>query len=1000
MMKKLLVAAAVLAAAIIPARADYYVKDGNGVLKLFKAGTLAGSVVLPYNSLTDSNGLPFGTASNPVAMRFGTGVFLPDFTNPQHFICDSGCGGGGGGGLSVPYAGPIGANGTPIGFKDATGNLQPMLGDVTNGQWVSVKASVPIAVTGTFWQATQPVSGSVSLTGTLPAFAATPTFNLGTLGGAATAALQSAVQGTVAGGTAATASQLAGGVYNSTPITLSNGQGAAHQLDANGYLRVNVMTGGGGSSAFGAAFPASGVALGMSQGGNLVGVTGTSGNLNVQCANCSGSGVSTVDKATFTASTSLFAGSGGFFQTTATANPLTTGQQGMFQVTAQRALFSNLRDSSGTELGVAAAPLQVSLANTAANGTALLVTGTGGTFPVSQASAGNLNATVVGTGTFAVQAAISSPTAWGVNTLGSTTSGQSGQLALGAVTTAAPTYTTTQTNALSLTTAGALRVDGSGVTQPVSLTSTTITGTVAANVSQINGVTPLMGNGPTGTGSQRVTIASDNTAFSVNAIQSGTWNIGSITTLPALVTGSAIIGRVGIDQTTPGTTNLVSIGTNGTVNPTTAANWGINTLGSTTSGQSGQLGLGAVTTAAPTYTTAQSNALSLTTAGDLRTVFSNTSIAVTQATAGNLNATVVGTGTFAVQAAATLAAETTKVIGTVRTLGNAGAIVDFAGQNAASPANSWLIGGQFNTSPTTVTSGNSSPLQIDNAGNLKVNIVAGASSGAVAQGSTTSGQTGGLMQAAVTTAAPTYTTAQTNPLSLTTTGNLRVSDSTAQATLASILTAAQGANPVNVNAAVTAQTGLTPGVAQTGTVIAANTDLSSVKGTAIDVNSGNKSAGTPRVVIATDQPAIPAAGQVATGAAPPAGAQYVGYLGSGATGGLVRAPITCDQHAFFDGTTQLSTIVAGTSGRKTYICGFLISTGATATNIGLTSGTGTNCATTSVAITPVFKLVANDKVGANSAFWNGLITLTAADNLCQSASAANDHQVEVWYAVL
>jgi len=42
------------------------------------------------------------------------------------------------------------------------------------------------------------------------------------------------------------------------------------------------------------------------------------------------------------------------------------------------------------------------------------------------------------------------------------------------------------------------------------------------NVSQINGVTPLMGNGTTGTGSQRVTIASDNTAFSVNATVSNT----------------------------------------------------------------------------------------------------------------------------------------------------------------------------------------------------------------------------------------------------------------------------------------------------------------------------------------------------------------------------------------------------------------------------------------------------------------------------------------------
>lgn len=51
---------------------------------------------------------------------------------------------------------------------------------------------------------------------------------------------------------------------------------------------------------------------------------------------------------------------------------------------------------------------------------------------------------------------------------GSTTSGQKGGLTLGAVTTAAPTYTTAQSSPLSLTTTGALRVDGSAVTQPVS----------------------------------------------------------------------------------------------------------------------------------------------------------------------------------------------------------------------------------------------------------------------------------------------------------------------------------------------------------------------------------------------------------------------------------------------------------------------------------------------------------------------------------------------------
>jgi hypothetical protein len=54
------------------------------------------------------------------------------------------------------------------------------------------------------------------------------------------------------------------------------------------------------------------------------------------------------------------------------------------------------------------------------------------------------------------------------------------------------------------------------------------------------------------------------------------------------------------------------------------------------------------------------------------------------------------------------------------------------------------------------------------------------------QGSTTAGQSGVLVQGAVTTAAPTYTTAQTNPLSLKTNGDLRVSDAGATAILSTL----------------------------------------------------------------------------------------------------------------------------------------------------------------------------------------------------------------------
>lgn len=100
---------------------------------------------------------------------------------------------------------------------------------------------------------------------------------------------------------------------------------------------------------------------------------------------------------------------------------------------------------------------------------------------------------------------------------------------------------------------------------PALPTGANVIGALTANQSinnaQFNGVTPLMGNGVTGTGSLRVTIASDNTAYSVNAVQSGTWNIGTVTTLTgitnALPAGTNLLGKTGMDPTTPGSTNGV-----------------------------------------------------------------------------------------------------------------------------------------------------------------------------------------------------------------------------------------------------------------------------------------------------------------------------------------------------------------------------------------------------------------------------------------------------------
>lgn len=53
----------------------------------------------------------------------------------------------------------------------------------------------------------------------------------------------------------------------------------------------------------------------------------------------------------------------------------------------------------------------------------------------------------------------------------------------------------------------------------------------------------------------------------------------------------------------------------------------------------------------------------------------------------------------------------------------------FSGQNAAAPGTAVVMGGQFNTTPTTITTGNVSPFQMDSAGNLLVNVKTGTLAG-------------------------------------------------------------------------------------------------------------------------------------------------------------------------------------------------------------------------------------------------------------------------------
>lgn len=122
-------------------------------------------------------------------------------------------------------------------------------------------------------------------------------------------------------------------------------------------------------------------------------ITSTSSALDVNIKSGSSSSAATADEAAWTAGTSVFAPSGGVFNDSAAT--LTSGQQGTTRVTANRGAHTNLRNSAGTEIATASNPLQVSLANTATNATAIKVDGSAVTQPVS----GTVSVNALPTGT-------------------------------------------------------------------------------------------------------------------------------------------------------------------------------------------------------------------------------------------------------------------------------------------------------------------------------------------------------------------------------------------------------------------------------------------------------------------------------------------------------------------------------------------------------------------------------------------------------------------------
>ena len=346
---------------------------------------------------------------------------------------------------------------------------------------------------------------SFGISGTLPAFAATPTFNLGNLNGAATNASLTAINTTLG-----SPMQQTGGSLSVTnfPTSFTVNQGTS-PWNVSGSITTSSLSDG----IPGTAIPADATMVGGSDGTNLQALSvNTLGQLNLN--NISGTislptGAATAaNQATqitslSTINTTLgspFQAGGSIGNTSFGSTQSGTWTVGLSSGTNTIGSLNNISGTISLPTGAATSALQAT-GNTALSS---IVTNTTGLATASNQATAN--------GSLATIATNTTPVAQG-----STTSGQSGSLSMGAVTTAAPTYTTAQTSPLSLTIAGALRVDGSAVTQPISAASlplpsgaATATG-VAAVVTALG--SPFQAGGSIG-----------NTSF--GATQSGTWSVG------------------------------------------------------------------------------------------------------------------------------------------------------------------------------------------------------------------------------------------------------------------------------------------------------------------------------------------------------------------------------------------------------------------------------------------------------------------------------------------
>ena len=221
---------------------------------------------------------------------------------------------------------------------------------------------------------------------------------------------------------------------------------------------------------------------------------------------------------------------------------------------------------------------------------------------------------------------------------------------------------------------------------------------------------------------------------------------------------------------------------------------------------------GSVTTAAPAYTTGTVNALSLDTAGNLRTLSQ-----ITDGTNGPVTVKAPSTPAIATDQALVVAFSPNNSIMT------ANASDGYVGSAPPSQAN--YIGALVGTTAPAWTNGNLEPFSLTTTGLLRID-------GVYPINTTTPTSDITFVGGAVTTAAPTYTTGQLSALSLDTNGNLRVlavGSGTAGTPTGGVLTVqgATGGTPIPVSGTLTVDTSTTGTLTQVAAAASSTTLLAS-----------------------------------------------------------------------------------------------------------------------------------------------------------------------------